>query len=254
MAWNPDIYNTFKEQRYQPFYDLLSLIKVKPDLKVIDLGCGTGELTRKLSDQLPGAEVLGIDASAEMLRDAGTFSRKNLSFEQSEIEAHLQSGATYDLIFSNAALQWIEGHQQLFPEIISSLKEGGQVAVQVPSNHEHFTHRTLRSIAAEEPFKTAFDGWLRGLSVLSIENYSRILFDNGAREITVYEKIYPHILKDAMAIYDWTSGTAMIPYVERLQGGLKEDFIKEYQKRLLKEYPRQPVFYPFKRILMSGIF
>ncbi|RQO74319.1 trans-aconitate methyltransferase [Pedobacter sp. KBW06] len=254
MAWNPDIYNTFKEQRYQPFYDLLSLVKVRPDLKVIDLGCGTGELTRKLSDQLPGAEVLGIDASAEMLRDAGTFSRKNLSFEQSEIEAHLQSGATYDLIFSNAALQWIDGHQQLFPEIIASLKEGGQLAVQVPSNHEHFTHRTLRSIAAEEPFKTAFDGWLRGLSVLSIENYSRILFDNGAREITVYEKIYPHILKDAMAIYDWTSGTAMIPYVERLEGGLKEDFIKEYQKRLLKEYPRQPVFYPFKRILMSGIF
>lgn len=254
MAWNPDIYNTFKEQRYQPFYDLLSLIKVKPDLKVIDLGCGTGELTRKLSDYLPGAEVLGIDASAEMLRDASTFSRKNLSFEQSEIEAHLQNGEKYDLIFSNAALQWIDGHPQLLPEIISSLKKGGQLAVQVPSNHEHFTHRTLRDIAAEEPFKSAFDGWQRGLSVLSIESYSRILFDNAAQEITVYEKIYPHVLKDAMAIYDWTSGTAMIPYVERLEGDLKEDFIKEYQKRLLKEYPQQPVFYPFKRIIMSGIF
>ena len=254
MAWNPDIYNTFKEQRYEPFYDLLALVKVRLDLEVIDLGCGTGELTGKLSDHLPGARVLGIDASAEMLRDAGTLSRENLRFEQSDIETQLQNPEKYDLIFSNAALQWIDGHQKLFPEIISSLKKGGQLVVQVPSNHEHFTHRTLKQMAAEEPFKSAFNGWSRGVSVLSIENYSRILFDNGAREITVYEKIYPHILTDAMAIYHWTSGTAMIPYVGKLEESLKADFIKEYQQRLLKEYPQQPVFYPFKRILMSGIF
>ncbi|MNY59567.1 Trans-aconitate 2-methyltransferase [compost metagenome] len=72
--------------------------------------------------------------------------------------------------------------------------------------------------------------------------------------MTVYEKIYPHILKDANAIYDWTSGTAMIPYVERLEGSLKDDFINEYKRKLQEEYPQQPVFYPFKRTIMSGIF
>lgn len=254
MAWNPDIYNAFKEQRFEPFYDLLSLIKVKPGLKVIDLGCGTGELTCKLSNHLEEATVLGIDSSAEMLRDAGTYSREGLSFEQVNIEEKVRSGEQYDLIFSNAALQWIDHHQELFPEIISMIRKGGQLAVQVPSNHEHFTHRTLKKIASEEPFKTAFKGWQRGVSVLSIDDYSRIFFDNGCLEMTVYEKIYPHILKDANAIYDWTSGTAMIPYVERLEGSLKEDFIKEYKGRLQEEYPQQPVFYPFKRTIMSGIF
>lgn len=254
MAWNPDVYNNFKEQRYEPFYDLLSLVKQRPDLKVIDLGCGTGELTRKLTDHLPGARVLGIDSSAEMLRDAGAFSNENLSFECIGIKEKMQTSEKYDLIFSNAALQWIDEHETLFPDIISCLRPGGQLLVQVPSNHEHFTHRTLKKLASEAPFQTAFKGWSRGVSVLSIDHYSRILFENGGKEMTVYEKVYPHVLKDANAIYDWTSGTAMLPYVEKLEGSLSADFIKEYRRRLQEEYPQQPVFYPFKRTLLSGIF
>ncbi|SHG30763.1 methyltransferase domain-containing protein [Pedobacter caeni] len=254
MAWNPDVYNSFKEQRYEPFYDLLSLVKQRPDLKVIDLGCGTGELTRKLTDHLPGARVLGIDSSAEMLRDSGVFSNENLSFECIGIKEKIQTSEKYDLIFSNAALQWIDGHETLFPDLISCLRPGGQLLVQVPSNHEHFTHRTLKKLASEAPFRTAFKGWLRGVSVLSIDHYSQILFENGGKEMTVYEKVYPHVLKDANAIYDWTSGTAMLPYVERLEDSLRTDFIKEYRRRLQEEYPQQPVFYPFKRTILSGIF
>src|SRR4051812_2114070 len=106
MAWNPGVYNQFKKERYAAFDDLLKLVTVKPGLSVIDLGCGTGELTRRLTDHLPGSKVLGIDASAEMLKEADAFATKNLVFAQHTIEDVLNQGKKWDLVFSNAAIQW----------------------------------------------------------------------------------------------------------------------------------------------------
>ncbi|WP_222536438.1 methyltransferase domain-containing protein [Pedobacter polysacchareus] len=254
MAWNPGVYNKFKEERYAPFYDLLKLINKRENLKVIDLGCGTGELSLKLQQELPGSKILGIDASKEMLMEAATYENENLHFEQLDIKSKIESGEQYDLIFSNAALQWLDQHEQLWPEIIKTLKPGGQLLVQIPSNHDHFTHQTLKKIARENPFKAALKGWERSTAVLDIGDYAQLLFKNGAKEMTIYEKVYPHILADANAIVEWTSGTAMIPYLEHLPEDLKLQFANEYKNRLQQQYPEKPVFYPFKRILMSGVF
>lgn len=254
MAWNPGTYNKFKEERYAPFYDLLKLINKRENLKVIDLGCGTGELSLKLQQELPGSKVLGIDASREMLMEAATYENENLHFEQLDIKSKIESGEQYDLIFSNAALQWLDQHEQLWPEIIKTLKPGGQLLVQIPSNHDHFTHQTLKAIARENPFKAALKGWERSTAVLDIGAYAQLLFKNGAKEMTIYEKVYPHILADANAIFEWTSGTAMIPYLEHLPEDLKLQFANEYKNRLQQQYQEKPVFYPFKRILMSGLF
>lgn len=254
MAWNPSVYNKFKEERYAPFYDLQSLIKIKPGLTVIDLGCGTGELTRKLADQLPGADILGIDSSAEMLEASRAYAGKNLRFQQTDIATKIQEAEKYDLVFSNAALQWLDDHKNLFTHIITLLKQGGQLAVQVPSNHDHFTHITLQELAATEPYQTALGGWSRLPSVLTIDQYSQLLFDNGCKEITVFEKVYPHVLKDAAAIYDWISGTAILRYLEKLPENLREGFTSAYKNKLQVQYSGSPVFYPFKRIIISGIF
>lgn len=254
MAWNPTTYNKFKEERYAPFYDLLALLHKRENLKVIDLGCGTGELSHKIQLELPGSQVLGIDASAEMLKDASAYGNENLHFEQLDIKAKIQSGEKYDLIFSNAALQWLDQHEQLWPEMIAGLKPGGQLLIQIPSNHDHFTHQTLRELARKSPFKEALKGWERSTAVLNISAYAKVLFEQQAKEMTIYEKIYPHILADANAIFEWTSGTAMIPYLEHLPEALKLEFSNEYKNRLQQQYPEKPVFYPFKRILMSGIF
>ncbi|MCX2450318.1 methyltransferase domain-containing protein [Pedobacter sp. PLR] len=254
MAWNPDLYNKFKEERYAPFYDLLAMLNKRENLKVIDLGCGTGELSHKIQLELPGSKVLGIDAAMEMLRDAAVFENENLHFEHLDINEKIQSGEKYDLIFSNAALQWLDHHEQLWPEIIALLYSGGQLLIQMPSNHDHFAHQTLREIAKESPFKEALNGWERIASVLDIAIYARILFEQGCKEMTVYEKIYPHVLTDANAIFEWTSGTTMIPYLERLPDDLKTRFANEYKNRLQTHYPEKPVFYPFKRTLMSGMF
>ncbi|KIO76583.1 trans-aconitate methyltransferase [Pedobacter lusitanus] len=254
MAWNPDVYNKFKKERFGPFYDLLELIKIRPDLTVVDLGCGTGELTRKLADALPGSAVLGVDSSQEMLNEAAAFQNGQLDFKKRTIEEQLESGEKWDLIFSNAAVQWIGDHQTLYPKIISCLKPGGQLVIQVPSNHRHFTHTALIDIASTPPFAKALNGFTRVSPVLDIQDYGKIFFQHGGTEITVYEKIYPHILKDADALFDWVSGTAMIPYVEKLPEDIKQDFIREYKGRLNNEFKESPVFYPFKRTLMAASF
>ncbi len=250
MPWNPEKYLQFKEHRSAPFDDLLELVKVRPNLKVVDLGCGTGELTRRLADALPGSDVLGIDSSAEMLKSSRTHARSGLRFELGD-QAHLTG--SYDLILSNAALQWTERHEQLIPNLFERLNPGGQIAAQVPSNHNHISHRVYREIAAQEPFRSALNGFNRQSPVLSIEAYADLLFQKDAQEITVFEKVYAHVLENADAIVDWISGTALVPYFERLDEAMRAKFTDAIRERLRVELPGTPVFYPFKRTLFSAI-
>ena len=252
MPWNPETYNKFKAERNAPFYELMSLVEISDGMKVIDLGCGTGELTRVLADHLPGSKVLGIDSSREMLANSEDFKKEGLSFSLKSIEDAINESSKYDLVFSNAAIQWIENHELLMKGIISLLDSDGQLAIQLPSNHNHFTHSAIRALAAESPFREAMNGWSRPTWVLSIEDYAKILYENGLRDINVYEKVFPHILKDADALADWTSGTTMIPYIEKLPENFREEFSNEYRKRLRNEFPSSPVFYPFKRTFIYG--
>jgi trans-aconitate 2-methyltransferase len=248
MPWNPDLYHKFQSQRAAPFYDLLALVDVRPNLKVIDLGCGTGELTRQLADKLPNSHVTGLDSSPQMLDKAASFSTPSLIFQQGD-----QSTLTdeWDLIFSNAALQWSENHAELIPYLFDKLKPGGQIAVQVPSNHNHISHQIYREVAEEDMFKFILQGFQRYAPVLPIDDYSRILFDCGAEEINVFEKIYPHVLEDSDAVVEWISGTALVPYFERL-GEHKNEFVEALRKKMRIAIPDSPVFYPFRRILFSA--
>ncbi len=127
--------------------------------------------------------------------------------------------------------------------------------MQVPSNHEYVVHQLLRKIAGTEPFKSTYSGWEREYTVLSIEDYARILFENKGKEITVFEKVFPHVLADADAVFTWASGTAMLPYIEKLPDGMKEEFKNDYKKKQLQNiFPESPVFYPFKRTFISAKF
>lgn len=254
MGWNVEVYNKFKEERYEPYYDLQSLIDVKLGLKVIDLGCGTGELTKKLSEYLPGSHILGIDSSSEMLKAAQEFTNDRVLFEKIGIQTKIEQNQLYDLIFSNAALQWLDDHETLFPAIIKKVKPGGQLVVQIPSNHDHFTHQALKDLASVEPYQTALKGWVRSVSVLKIDDYSEIFYNNGCKKMVVFEKVYAHVLQNAKSVFNWTSGTALIRYLERLPEHLQDNFKADYRLKLENKYNDSPIFYPFKRILMSGVF
>jgi len=248
MPWNPDKYHQFKSQRSAPFDDLLKLVEIRPGLRVVDLGCGTGELTRRLADSLPDCDMLGLDSSPQMLERTGEFARAGLRFElgnQAELDGK------WDLIISNAALHWSENHEELIPSLFERLAPGGQIAVQVPSNFSSIPHLTIIKVARQEPFVSALNGWTRQAPVLSIETYAELLFWEGAEEILVFEKVYPHVLENADAVVEWISGTALVPYFERL-GELKDDFIKVLREELWTAMPYEPVFYPFRRTFFSA--
>lgn len=249
MPWNPGRYHQFQDERFAPFADLLALIKIRDGLRVVDLGCGTGELTRRLADELPGSEVVGIDSSPEMLERAREQAREGLRFELGTIE---KVEGEWDLVFSHAAIHWVDDQRSLVARLLSLLKPGGQLVVQLPSNHGHATHTLIREIAAEEPFRTALNGWNRKSPVLSISEYAELLHQHGGQEITVLEKVYPSLLDNSDALAQWTAGSTLVPYFERLPDKLQEAFMERYGESLAALYPSSPVFYTFRRILFAA--
>lgn len=254
MAWNPNTYNKFKKERYAPFYDLLSLIETRQNLNIIDLGCGTGELTRMLTDKLPDAKVLGIDSSLEMLNETKAFTNASLSFKQIGIEEQLMTNQKWDLIFSNAAIQWVDNHQEIFPKIITLLNPNGQLAIQIPSQTENALNQLLNELVQEQPYKAHLKAYHHISPVLKTDAYAQILFECGAKSMTVFEKIYPIIGQSFIDLYDFISGSALPPYLERLQGEVKENFIVEYKRRINLAFPKSPTLYPFKRIIIEAKF
>ena len=227
----------------------MNLIEVREGINVLDLGCGTGELTEMISDMLPGSSTLGIDSSSSMLEEALSKTKPGLKFELCLIE---KVDGKWDLVFSNAAIQWVDNHRELIPKLVSHLKPDGQIAVQMPANHHHPTQTLMVEIAAQEPYRTALGGWQRKWQVLSIKEYSELLYDCGAQNINVFERIYPHVLEDVDAIVEWLSGTALLPYFERLPQDLHNDFLADYKERLLSLYPKVPIFFPYQRIFFSA--
>jgi trans-aconitate 2-methyltransferase len=248
VPWSPDQYHKFRLERAAPFDDLLALVEVRPGLRVVDLGCGTGELTLRLADHLPGSQVTGLDNAAAMLEKAAPLARPGLRFEPGD-QAELSG--EWDLIFSNAALHWSDEHPLLLAHLYGLLREGGQIAVQVPSNHMHMSQLLIRETAREEPFRTLLRGYVRQSPVLTTDGYAQVLFDLGAEDIIVLERVYPHVLEDADAAVEWVSGTALLPYFERL-GGRRGEFVEVYRQKLRAAFPGSPIFYPFKRTFFAA--
>ncbi|MEX1252758.1 MAG: methyltransferase domain-containing protein [Dehalococcoidia bacterium] len=246
MPWNPARYEQFAKERYAPFDDLARLIDVRPGMRVIDLGCGTGELTARLADLLPESDVLGVDSSPEMLARAESFARPGLRFERGSVQ---EAAGEWDLVFSHAVIQWVDDHESLVPRLLSLVAPGGRLAVQQPSNFGHPTHLLIDEVASEAPFAAALDGRRRAWPVLGIERYAELLYAAGATDISVFEKVYPHVLDDADALADWMSGTALVPVFERLPDELHEPFMERYSGRLHQRFPGRPVFFGFRRTL-----
>lgn len=241
MKWNPKQYEKFQREREQPFLDLLNLLEIHPNLRIIDLGCGTGRLTSKLKDLFPQSYVLGIDSSAEML--SKTTIVDNLDFELRDINDIQEY---WDIIISNAALQWLPDHPRLISHLFARLNPEGQFAVQIPHNQHHPMHRIAKEIANKEPFKTHIT--IPQHTVLDITDYAEILFDLGGSNISAFEKIYPHTLENADALVEWAKGTSLLPYLSSLPNELKPEFLSQYTKEMTLAFPNSPIFFGFKRI------
>ncbi|WP_294321094.1 methyltransferase domain-containing protein [uncultured Chryseobacterium sp.] len=252
MPWNPEIYNQFKNIRFQPFFDLADLITGSKAMKAIDMGCGTGEQTAILAEKFPQSNFSGIDSSPEMLEKADNLQHDRLRFKQMSTEEVLQSDERWDLIFSNAALQWSDRHEKLFPKLISKLNPDGQLAVQMPYQPGNVLNQILSGLASEEPFSSQLNGWNLHSPVLTLDEYARILFDNGIGELNLFQKVYPIIAEEHKILFNFISGSALIPYLERLTEDQQTIFTTEFNRRIAKAFPKLPAIYSFKRILMYG--
>jgi trans-aconitate 2-methyltransferase len=254
-TWNPTQYEKFKSERSQPFYDLLNLIKRdQPIDTVVDLGCGTGELTKALHQTLKAKNTLGTDNSANMLTKAEAFSGEGLTFINKSIPEFHETKA-YDVVFSNAALQWCDNHPQLLRNIRDALKPGGQLAIQMPMNHDHPTHRIANEVAAREPYASALNqkGGTREVALLKPEDYAQLLFDLGFHKQSVSLRVYSHILDSREGAVEWVKGTLLTYYQSRFPTDLYEAYLADYIRELFKYLPNtRPFFYPFKRILIWG--
>lgn len=252
MTWDPKKYNKFKEERSKPFDDLTSHIIDKPNLKVIDLDCGTGELTQKLYQKLTNPLVLGIDNSAEMLAKAPV--QENLEFKEKTILEQLNEETKWDLIFSNAALQWIDNHHELFPKIISRLNTGGQLVVQMPQQNENILNKILLQLVQEEPFASYLKNWTRPSPVLTLDEYAKILFENRSKDLVLYEKVYPIISNKKDDFFDFISGSALTVYQERLNEHEFTALTAEFKKRIDTFFPIVPSIYAFRRLVIYAKF
>ncbi|HUJ12992.1 MAG TPA: methyltransferase domain-containing protein [Thermoanaerobaculia bacterium] len=233
--WNPDQYERFKTERSQPFWDLVALVAPRPDMRIVDLGCGTGELTRALHEKLGARETLGIDSSATMLAKAQA-NEPVLRFRNESIETFDESG--FDLVFSNAALQWVPDHEMLFPRLAQL---GSQLAVQMPANDDHVSHLTAAEVARE----LGMD--VRPNYVLPPERYSQLLYEIGFRKQHVRLQVYGHVLPSTEDVIEWVKGTLLTFYTHDPR------FLDRYRERLLQRLGMQrPYFYTYKRLLIWG--
>lgn len=249
--WKPAQYDKFKAERSQPFFDLLALVEARAKMRVIDLGCGTGELTRALHEKLGARETLGIDSSAAMLKSALANSAPGLLFQNQSIESWADHEmCKFDLIFSNAAIQWVPAHLELLGKISRKLGPGGQIAVQIPANHDHVSHAVAAQVAQESPFREALSGYTRTSPVLKPEEYAEALFGMGGIAQTVQLRVYGHVLESRDSVFEWVKGTVLTDYERRLEPAVYEKFLTVYRKKLLPRLEdEKPYFYPFKRIL-----
>lgn len=254
MPWDPEKYNQYKNVRYQPFFDLMKMISAENLETAVDIGCGTGEQTRILSERFENTRFLGIDPSKEMLAKAAAYQHSRLQFKISTAEEFLNANhnKSWDLIFSNAALQWSDDHSELFPKLIGLLSSKGQFAVQMPVQKENLLNKLLLDLVQEKPYTDLLQGWKRESPLLSIDEYAQIMFQNGLQNIQIVQKIYPIIADNANQLFDFIAGSSLIPYLERIPASQHEIFIQTYTARIQEAFKSFPAIYAFKRLLLYG--
>ena len=257
-GWNPNQYLKFAAERTQPCRDLAARIAVSNPRRVIDLGCGPGNSTAVLRDRWPDAEFTGLDSSAEMIERARREHPRETWIAGDIAEwAAANDGADdgqFDVVFSNAALQWVEDHATVYPQLLSRVAPGGALAIQIPGNIDALPHRLMREVAASPEWKGSFPpGKVREWHHHEMEFYYDTLAPAAAR-LDLWATEYLHILPDVDAIVEWYRGTGLRPFLEVLETDAgRHRFTADYLASLRPHFPPRAaggVLFPFRRIFL----
>jgi trans-aconitate 2-methyltransferase len=250
MPWNPELYLRHADHRLRPALDLLARLGDGDPGRIVDLGCGPGNVTRLLRQRWPDADITGIDSSAEMLARAAA-DHPGLRWRQQDIAAW-RPRQSPDLIFTNAALHWLDHHDRLFPALLRTLAPGGRLAVQMPRNFAQPSHALLRQVASQGPWAEQVQSLLRPEPVAAPSDYWRLLAPLGA-ELDIWETDYLHVLAGEDAVLGWVAGTALRPFLAALADHQREAFIADYRQALRQAYPMEAdgsTLFPFRRLFL----
>jgi len=254
MDWNPVLYLKFGDERTLPVIDLVNRIRVsRPPRNIIDIGCGPGNSGHVVLARWPDADFLGIDNSAAMI-EAAAKAYPNRRWSVADA-AQYESPVRYDLVFSNAALQWIPGHKLLLGRLAGLLSESGVVAIQLPEFHGMPVREAIDIVAQNGPWKDRMNG-CRDVFTWHDYGFYYAVLSPLLPVLDMWETTYLHVLESQEAILHWVESTAMKPYLERLiSDAEREEFKKEVLGEIRKRYPVQRdgrVIFPFRRLFMIG--
>jgi trans-aconitate 2-methyltransferase len=252
-SWDPGQYLRFSDERLRPALDLLAQVPLDAPACVVDLGCGAGNVTAILRRRFPQAAVLGVDGSAAMLakaRDAAPDCR----FAQGDFAtwAPAAGEAAPDLIYSNAALHWVGGHETLFPRLVSLLAPGGVLAVQMPAMHDAPLRRLQNEVAAYGPWAEVLRDAGFARAILPAGEYYDLLRPHVAA-LDLWETTYLHVLSGEDAVVEWAAGSSLRPFLDRLPEGLRAGYRSAYAAALRPHYPRRAdgaTLLPFRRLFV----
>jgi len=249
-SWDPGAYLAFSDSRARPAADLIARIAQTAPVRIVDLGCGAGNVTQLLAKRWPGARVTGIDSSAAMLSRARE-NTDSIRWVQADI-AEWTPRRSLNLIFSNAALHWLDAHGTLFPRLVRCLNAGGELAVQMPGNFHAPSHRAIAEIAANERWRERLLPLLRPRPVHAPDFYIAKL-SALTSSLDVWETTYWHVLDGDNPVVEWTKGTALRPFLEALPSADRQAFLAAYAERIAEAYSPAAdgrTLFPFRRLFI----
>ena len=248
-TWDPDRYLTYADERGRPFVELLARVRATDVDRVVDLGCGPGNLTGLLNERWPSSDVLGLDSSGEMIARARESGLSGVRYEVADLR-EWQPDRPVDVLVSNATLQWVPGHLELLPGLVEQVAPGGWFAFQVPGNFDEPSHVLLHRLASDERFQPYVDGVARP-GAHNPEVYLEALLGLGCG-VDAWETTYLHLLEGEDPVFAWISGTGARPVLQALPDELRADFEGEYKQLLRDAYPPGPhgTVLPFRRVFV----
>lgn len=250
MAWDPAQYLKFADHRLRPAVDLLNRIDLAEPREIYDLGAGAGNVTRLLRARWPKARITGIDSSQGML-DKAAATAPDIEWQRADLGAWRPPRAA-DLIYSNAALHWLERHERLFPALLDALAPGGVLSVQMPRNFSAPSHTMIAAAARSGPWRARLEPLLRPAPVAEPSVYFDLLSPRAAT-VDIWETEYVQVLTGEHPVKEWTKGTWLKPLLDALDEPDRSRFEAAYAEMVAPAYPRRPdgrTLFPFRRLFI----
>lgn len=250
MSWDPTQYLKFAGERLRPAVDLLARVPLASPERVVDLGCGAGNLTPLIQQRWPQAKHIGVDSSPSMLAKARA-DYPVAEFVEGDI-ATWKPAQPVDLIYSNAALHWLGDHETLIPGLLDGLKPGGWLAIQMPRNFGAPSHMCIVDAIELGPWRSRLEPYLRRRPVAEPATYWQMLQDRTA-SLDIWETDYLQVLSGANPVAEYTKGTWLRQFLDRLEEPERSEFEADYRQRVAAQYPRQSdgrTLFPFRRLFI----